>query len=251
MNALMKRLLLLMLLAATTVSAQGAFERGNELYRKGDYAAAADTYERILRAGKHSAELYFNLGNAYYKQHKVALSIYNYERALQLSPADREIRGNLEFARKLAIDDLREKPRAGFARLASDLAATYHYDSWAWIAVASSFVFALFFVGYYLSSGALRKRLFFAGMAMCLLLILVACLSAWFGRDIYRNDRPAIVFAETAAVKAEPKADAADTFTLHEGAKVFVVEQVEGWKKIALPDETEGWIPSSAIREIK
>lgn len=246
----MKRLLVLFLFVSTMVSAQ-AFERGNEQYRKGDYAAAADTYERILKGGKHSAELYFNLGNAYYKQHKVALSIYNFERALLLSPGDRDIKGNLEFARKLAIDDIREKPKVGFSKVASDLASLYQYDSWAWIAAIAAFVFMLFFVAYYLSSVALRKRVYFVGMSLCALTILVSCASAWFGRDLYRNDRPAIVFAEVLPVKAEPKPNAPDAATLHEGTKVYVLENLEGWRKIELPDDTKGWIPAASIRELK
>ncbi|HLN94719.1 MAG TPA: tetratricopeptide repeat protein [Flavobacterium sp.] len=247
----MKRLVVFFLFLSVFASAQGAFERGNAYYQKGDYAAAADTYERILRGGKHSAELYYNLGNAYYKQHKVALSIYNFEKALVLAPHDKDIKGNLEFARKLAIDDVREKPKVGFEKITTDLAGLYHYESWAWIAVVTAFVFAGFFIGYYLAATPLRKRLFFSGMLASLLLLLIACFSAYFGRDVYRRDRPAIVFAEVISAKAEPKQEAPDAFVLHEGAKVRVLENLDRWRKVQLPDDTEGWIPATAIREIK
>jgi len=247
----MKRLVVFFLFFSLGAMAQGAFEHGNAQYQKGDYAAAADTYERILRGGKHSAELYFNLGNAYYKQHKVAPSIYNFEKALLLAPGDKDIKGNLEFARKLAIDDVREKPKVGFEKITTDLAGLYHYESWAWIAVVCAFVFAGLFVGYYLTAVPLRKRLFFSGMMLSLLVLLVSCFSAYFGRDVYRRDRPAIVFADVVSAKAEPKSEAPDAFVLHEGAKVRVLESLDQWRKVQLPDDTEGWIRATAIREIK
>jgi hypothetical protein len=37
---------------------------------------------------------------------------------------------------------------------------------------------------------------------------------------------------------------------LHEGAKLYVQEKVDNWKKVQLTDGT-GWIESNAIREVK
>jgi len=37
---------------------------------------------------------------------------------------------------------------------------------------------------------------------------------------------------------------------LHEGTKVFVLESIANWKKIQLTDETTGWIPDTAIKEL-
>jgi SH3-like domain-containing protein len=34
---------------------------------------------------------------------------------------------------------------------------------------------------------------------------------------------------------------------LHEGAKLYVQEKVDNWKKVQLTDGTEGWIESNAI----
>jgi SH3-like domain-containing protein len=53
------------------------------------------------------------------------------------------------------------------------------------------------------------------------------------------------------AVKAEPKAESSDAFTLHEGTKVEVMENLDNWRRIALPDGTDGWIMESSIKELK
>jgi tetratricopeptide (TPR) repeat protein len=247
----MKNFLYIFLFFTQVFWAQNGFEKGNELYRKGNYSEAAASYESVLKTKKQSAELYFNLGNSYYKLNKVAPAVYNYEKALLLNPNDTEIKNNLKFARKMAIDDIQEIPKVGFRKMILDLTSTFQYDTWAWICVGFSLIFLLFFIGYYFSQTTLAKRLFFIGMFLALLIILMGAISAIFEKDAYLNDRPAIVFEEILPVKTEPKTDSQDAFLLHEGTKVNVLETLDNWKKIQLPDETEGWIQANAIKELK
>jgi SH3-like domain-containing protein len=83
------------------------------------------------------------------------------------------------------------------------------------------------------------------------ILILMAVGAAIFEKNLYQTERPAIVFEQIISVKNEPRENATEAFVLHEGTKVFVLETVENWKKIQLTDETEGWILSEAIKELK
>jgi hypothetical protein len=168
-----------------------------------------------------------------------------------LSPNDTEIKTNLEFARKMAIDDIKVIPKVGFSKLIQDFTAKYYYDTWAWIAVAFAFLFLLFFVGYYFSHSTVLKRVFFFGMFFWLLGIGLSSASGFYEKGRMDNERPAIVFAETASVKSEPKISATDAFVLHEGTKVYILESIANWKKVELTDETTGWIEESAIKEIK
>lgn len=231
--------------------AQNGFEKGNELYSKEKYGEAIEAYENLLKSDKHSAELYFNLANAYYKMNKVAPAIYNYEKALLLKPNDPEIHNNLNFAKKLTIDEIKEVQKVGFEKLLRDFTAAYHYDTWAWISVCGTVLFLLFFVGYYFTPTALLKRIFFVGMFVIIFAIIVSVSAALFEKSHYENDRPAIVFAETAEVKSEPRNAAADVFILHEGTKVMVLETTRGWNKIGLLDGSDGWIESSNIKQLK
>ena len=173
-----KATLLLMILVAPVFWAQNNFENGNKLYQQGQYEAAAEAYQSVLNGRQESAELYFNLANCYYKLNKVAPAIYNYEKALTLRPGDAEILNNLHFAQKMTIDEIKEVPKVGFAKLLRDFTAIFHYDSWAWIAVSLSTLFLLFFVGYYFSQITLSKRIFFIGMFVLVFLILISVLAA-------------------------------------------------------------------------
>lgn len=247
----MKNILYLLLLTSQFFFAQNGFEKGNSLYQKGKYQQAITEYESVLATKKHSAELYFNLGNCYYKLNKVAPAIYNYEKALVLHPDDSEIQNNLRFAQKMTIDEVKDVPKVGFSKMIHDLTSTFHYNTWAWISVGFSTVFLLFFIGYYFSQVALRKRIFFFGMFVLLFLLLISVSAAISEKNDFENDRPAVVFAEMVLVKGEPQRASATVFTLHEGTKVFVLETLDNWKKIQLTDGTEGWIEKSAIKEVK
>lgn len=247
----MKRLVYIVLLISQVFYAQSAFEKGNELYKKEKYEEAAMLYEGIVRSGQQSAELYFNLGNTYYKLHKVAPAVYNYEKALLLNPDDAEIQTNLKFAQKMAIDEIKVVPKVGFSKMINDALDVFHYDTWAGIATGLSGLFLLFFIGYYFGSTSLLKRVFFVGMIVTMFFILISVASAITERNNYKNERPAIVFAEVTSVKSEPKTSAPEAFVLHEGTKVFVLENQDKWRKIQLTDETEGWIEKDAIRELK
>ncbi|AOZ98970.1 MULTISPECIES: tetratricopeptide repeat protein [Flavobacterium] len=247
----MKNIVYIVLLVSQIFFAQNNFDKGNSLYKNGKYEQAIDAYTSELTAKKHSAELYFNLGNCYYKLNKVAPAIYNYEKALVLKPNDSEIANNLKFAQKRTVDEIKEVPKVGFAKLLRDFTALYHYNSWAWISVAFSVLFLVSFLGYYFSALTLHKRLFFAGMFVMFLLLLLSVASAIFEKSHFKNERPAIVFAEMTDVKSEPQNKGASVVILHEGTKVFVKETVDNWKKIQLTDGSEGWIDSNAIKEVK
>lgn len=247
----MKKLAFIFLLFTQTFFAQSGFEIGNALYQKGNYEGAITAYENVLQNKKQSAELYFNLGNCYYKLNKVAPAIYNYEKALVLNPGDAEIQNNLRFAQKMTIDEIKDVPKVGFAKMLRDFTGNCSYDGWAWMAVSFAGLFLLFFLGYYFSGTTLLKRIFFVGMFVVVFLILISVMAAISEKNHYETERPAVVFVEMAAVKSEPKTSGADVFVLHEGTKVFVEEVLDDWKKIQLTDGTEGWIESSAIKEVK
>ena len=87
------------------------FEKGNELYNKGEFELAINEYNKILENELHSPELYFNLGNCFYKLNEVAKSNFYFEKALILSPKDQYILKNLSFAKNMILDSIEELPK--------------------------------------------------------------------------------------------------------------------------------------------
>lgn len=247
----MKNIIYITLLFITGLAFGQSFEQGNALYRKGDYKAAATEYEGIIKQGKESAEVYFNLGNAYYKLNQVAPSVYYYEKALLLNPGYKDAEVNLAFAQKMTIDDIKDTPRVGFSKMIYNATGSYHYNTWAWIAVSFSVLFLLLFVGYYFSGVALVKRIFFVGMFVAAGLLVLSIVAAVYVKTQKSRENYAIVFPEVISVKSEPREAAQDAFILHAGTKVNVLETIDNWKKVQLADENVGWVPKADIKEIK
>ncbi|KAF2512052.1 tetratricopeptide repeat protein [Flavobacterium zhairuonense] len=247
----MKNIVYLFLLITQVFFAQ-RFEKGNAMYQRGNYQEAIQAYEAVIKENKqHSAELYFNLANSYYKLNKVAPAIYNYEKALVLKPHDQDVLNNLKFAKKLTIDEIKEVPKVGFAKLIQNFTGIFDYNTWAKISVGIAFLFLLSFIGYYFSQITLTKRIYFIGMFVLLIVLGLSVSAGMSEKSHFDNDRPAIVFAELSEVRSEPQKGGAAIFLLHEGAKVYVTEVLGQWKKIELTDGTEGWIDGSTIKEVK
>ena len=247
----MKNILYIFLLFTQVFWAQSAFDKGNELYKNDKFSEAIKEYESILRTQNHSAEVYFNLGNSYYKLNQVAPSIYNYEKALQLNPGYEEAKNNLKFAQNMTIDEIKPVEKIGFGRTIENFTSMHSYDEWAKITVGFSIVFLLFFIAYYFSSKTLLKRIFFVGMFLILIGLIISVSCAISEKSRFDNDKPAIIFAERIEVKSEPKETSNEAFILHEGTKVQVLETKKDWRKIQLADERIGWVDKRVLKEIK
>ncbi|MFB9055128.1 tetratricopeptide repeat protein [Mariniflexile ostreae] len=243
---------ILMILFCSVLNAQNNadFDKGNSLYNDGKFAEAIDHYSAILKTGNHSAALYFNLGNAHYKLNNIASSIYYYEKALQLSPNDPDIQNNLAFSRNMTIDAIETVPEGGLKKILNKVTNTFAFDTWAIMAVVSVFCFVILFLMYYFAYSTLKKRLSFIGSFVFIGFMVSALLFAFHKFNLDQRDRPAIVFAKESRVKSEPNNRSEESFRLHEGTKVQIMEAVEDWKKIKLSDGKIGWIKNEDIKAL-
>ena len=91
----------------------------------------------------------------------------------------------------------------------------------------------------------------FAASMACILLSVVSVLMAYLQYTQFRSEQPAIVFAEEAGVKSEPNERSPESFKLHEGTKVQVIEALNDWQKIQLADGSTGWIQKKDVKLLK
>lgn len=229
---------------------ENAFHDANALYNQGEFEDAIAKYESILTSGQHSASLYFNLANAHYKLNHIAPSIYYYEKALQLDPHDREIHNNLSFAKNMTVDDIDTIPEIGFAKFSKSITTLLTFDNWAKLAVLSVVLFVVFYLIYYFNYNALKKRLSFITAMTFLILAGAAVALAFHNQSLLEQDRPAIVFAKQSMVKSEPNLRSSESFKLHEGTKVQILDTVNNWNKIQIADGKTGWISKDDIKSL-
>src|SRR5438552_7391212 len=93
--------LILSLISGSVLMAEPAaqFAIANQEYVAGDFKAAIQDYEELVRSGQDTPNLFYNLGNAYFRQKDFGRAILNYERALALEPHPPEADANLRIAR--------------------------------------------------------------------------------------------------------------------------------------------------------
>jgi tetratricopeptide (TPR) repeat protein len=230
---------------------QSLFEEANALYNAGKYAEAIDKYTTILETENHSAGLYYNLANAHYKLNHIAPSIYYYEKALLLNPDDAEIKNNIAFARNMTIDAIEVIPEAGFSKIVKGTTNAFSFDTWAKVSVALVFCFVVLFLMYYFAFSTLVKRLTFIGSLVSLFLVCVTLAFAFHRYNLDKKDNPAIVFIQESKVKSDPNLRSDESFRLHEGTKVQVIDDYNDWKKIQLSDGKTGWVISEDIKLLK
>ncbi|WP_299900689.1 tetratricopeptide repeat protein [uncultured Aquimarina sp.] len=226
------------------------FEKGNSFYNQEKYQEAIDAYSAILESGQESASLYYNLANANYKLSNIGQSIYYYEKALELKPNDEDIKNNLAFANNATIDAIDVIPEGVISRTINGFTNMFSFDSWAWIAVLCVIIFVVLFLLYYTARISSKKRLFFLGSWVSLLIAVFAVVFAFKQYGYITNNQYAIIFAQESTVKSEPNLRSEEVFELHEGTKVKVTETVNDWKKIKLADGKIGWIPATDLKEL-
>ena len=222
------------------------FEQANAAYNEGNYESALEFYNNIVAAEQEAAPLFFNMGNTYYKMGTYPMAIYYYEKALKLDPSNADIKTNLEIANLAIADKIDPIPQSFIAKGWNNVKNMLSSDSWATVSIIC---FALLLVALFLFLRAHRMGLRKVGFFVGILALLVFIFSFIFSME-KRNDaethNQAIVITPTVTVKSSPNASSVDLFVLHEGTKVALLDEADGWNKVRIANGSEGWLPSDA-----
>jgi len=223
--------------------------RGNALYEEGHFAEAAHAYQTALAYGIENEVLHYNLGNALFRMDRLGPAILEYERALLLSPGDDDIRANLAFARAHASDAAPPAAEGPVAILKRWLQRPGINGS----AVAALLVYLVgaLLVGLALLLRTQRRALLWAGAVAAFLLAVPPALVVATQALAREADARAVVMAERVECRSGPGDFNPVLFTVHEGTTVQVIDQREGWVRIALPDGLNGWMPEGTLERVR
>jgi len=250
----MKKLLFLLLIlfvsATVAQTSTDLFTEANAKYKTENYQEAINLYKQIEGDNSISSALYFNLGNCHYKLNNVANTIYNYEKALLLDPLNEDALTNLEFARRMTIDNIEELPKTFLQKLEANYIQKITYNQWAISAVISSVLAAILFLLFYVSEISSKKRIYFLTSVLSFFILIVSLFISYNQYQKAINTKSAIIFSPKVSVNNAPTLNSEEIFILHEGTKVAVLDKVDNWKKIKLSDGKIGWISTDALKEL-
>lgn len=247
--------MLLVILLVPSAEAQSQdpsriFQAGNEYYAQSNYKAAIEQYQKVVESGVVSDIVLYNLANAHFKNNQLGSAILFYEKAQRLAPHDREIIENLNFARTRIADKV-EHPAEGF--LFTQLRRITNWlpiDTETALAVGFFFAANTAFVLFWLDviPGFSRLALY----ASTVFLVLFLVLGASNGLRIYwqQTIHEGVILAEKADVLSGPASDSPTLFSIHEGLKVRIENDLPDWVQISLDNGWNGWIKKEALGEI-
>ena len=227
------------------------FDKGNDLYNQGRYLEAIESYNDIIKDGKHSSELYYNMGNSYYKLNDIANSIFYYEKALLLNPKSEKITNNLSFAQNMLIDKIEPLPHNQINSFFSSIINLFDYSIWQYIFLFFEFTAVIFLILYSISKTPLYKKRYFISALTLSLFFVLSLIAANISKNNYVNDNPAIIFDKQVELRTEPNLRSEEINTLHEGTKLNIIEKIDDWSYIELKNGNKGWLTSSSYRLIR
>ena len=244
---MVKHFLLLFVLTMASVAAQPAdeaavFEQGNRAYAEGDYGAAREAYEQLVKAGSRNAAVFLNLGHADFRLGREVPASINYRRALALEPGNTAARSSLEHVlSKLGVP----APGLGAAEIVGQyisfdlLVLLGSMLFWAGILL---FVFALF-------SAVRRPGLTVAGVLVAIVGATLVSLS-WAGDSRIALAQTSIVVADAVDARSTPADNAQKLADLPIGTPVRIIAARDDWSLVRLPVGVDGWVRSSALEPV-
>jgi tetratricopeptide (TPR) repeat protein len=226
------------------------FSKANTLFQKQDYEGAIKEYSEMLKEDSSSAEVWFNIGNTYFRMQEFAKAILCYERAKQISPADEDIDFNLHVANLHITDKIDPLPRIFYLHWIDDASFLLSTHDWSLVIIILFWLMLIFVLCYFLLPYFLwRKVSFYSGVLMFLLVAFSYALALHQRHLLYGTER-AVITSASVYVKSSPDEKGTDLFILHDGTKVDVLDELNGWKKIRIANGSIGWVRENTFEVI-
>jgi tetratricopeptide (TPR) repeat protein len=238
------------MLAGDSGDPESVFTQANALYAAGQYDSATVLYQELVDRGLSNFELQYNLGNAQFKRGAMGPAILAYERASQFKPRNEDLQHNLALARLNIHDKIDPLPRSAFNRISKGLFGLMPTDTWALVSLAALWFGLLLFAIYAFGIRLSWRRIGFFGALVAVVFFILTLVLTLARSDMDHKDRGAVILAPSVIVKSEPNESATNLFILHEGLSLQVLESVDMWSRVRMPDGNVGWVRSVSIEEI-
>jgi hypothetical protein len=190
------------------------------------------------------------MGNAFFKAGNLGKAILYYNRALVVSPSMEDAAYNLEIAEAQTKDKISQVPQFFLNRWLERLQRTLSCTAWSVISLVFLAITLVLLLLFLLGSRLAVRKAGFYGTIVAALFFIVTTAFALAERSDMLNREGAIVMSSAISVKSSPDSDATDLFVLHEGTKVVISSEVDGWAEITIADGKKGWTELSHLERI-
>jgi len=223
---------------------------GNHAYTAGDIPLAMDLYSQAVESGADDPILYYNLGNAHARQGQLGKAIVSYLRARRLSPLDKDVNGNLLWIRSQLKDlELQDSSLPLFIAEVVTIIGWLTLGQWSLVPLFLVWLLALQvgWVWYREGASIYLRRMLLGTLA---LLIISSGISGWrYYLEEIRNQ--AVIIVAEAPVHSGPSDSYPVLFEIHDGLTVNLSEYRDGWVRMDLGGQWQGWVPATSIEPVR
>jgi hypothetical protein len=148
------------------------------------------------------------------------------------------------------MDKIETIPEFFLKRWLNGISVFLSPDQWALVSlVVFCLSLAAFFLYMFTNSFGFKKLGFIAGVIL-VALSFSGILFMQKRKQLIRNSNGAIIMAPVVNVKSSPDEQGTSVFVLHEGTRVVLLDSVQQWKEVKIPDGNKGWIKDRDLAKI-
>lgn len=229
--------------------ARALVAQGNQAYTDSRFVEARDLYLQARGLGVDDPVLHYNLGTAQARTGQVGPAVASYLRAQRLAPRDPDVRRNLAWLRQNLKDlELADRSLPLFVAQVAAVVWGLSLDEWGMLLVAGLWVLAATVAWRWLRGVSnWQRRAFLAAVAAVVLSGAVTGVR-WYQERV--RDQ-AVVVADGVDVRSGPATSFPTLFAVHAGLALDVQGQRDGWAKVSLGGDWQGWIPAESVEHVR
>ena len=201
--------------------------------------------EAIISAGQ-----LYNLGNQAYNEEAFDDAIYYYEKAMLLDPGSKDIATNLQLANEQLSTDIIEIEPFFLASWWNGLSGMFLPGGWKIVSIICLIGLLSLVFFYFFKERPSDKNHFYAILGIGLLLFLVTIFAGQTRTNQIYNSPYVIVFGGNQALYQAPDPISEEVKDITGGNKLRILDEFEGWYKVAAMDSEQGWIKKEKVRAI-
>ena len=222
---------------------------GNQAYTEGRFTEARDLYLQARALGLEDPALHYNLGNAQARAGEVGPAVASYLRAQRLAPRDRDVRRNLAWLRQNLKDlELANQKLPLFVAQGAALVGALSIDEWGLLLVVMLWLLAAVLGwGWARGTTQVHRRVLLTAAGATLLVAAVTG-GRWHQERV--RDQ-AVVVAAAVEVRSGPASTFPTLFEVHAGLALNVEGRRDGWAKVSLGGDWQGWLPADAVEQVR
>jgi len=220
-----------------------------QAFENKDYSSSIKIYEGLIQEHKSDASLLFNLANSYQAKGDIAKAIYYYESALIYKPGAHDILYNLSIANDNVDNPITE-------------INNFFLSQWYWNVVhqfksTTIFIWTLVFIIWFLlflyfllfkEISFLQKYKWFIGT---ILLVIIFIHYSFFSSRVHIESGSHAIIMKQTEMRSGADERSQHLHDVDPGVKAAVMDSIQTWYKISLPDKEQGWIKKEQVRVIK